>query len=495
MTTHASATRNESGFSLIEVVVAVTLLALVMIGVATTLVSGLSGAQRTKRYHQATQLANEVVENTRDVSYGSLALQTTDIADDPRITVGEFDPDGSGPLVAEPVVSVASGAAVNPHVTTMSVSGETYDVRKYVTWVDQDDQGGAGQDYKRVTVELTWMVGGHTSSYTASTFVDEVRRGLPTPKFMLSPESHTITVTQGQEAVVPFTVHNDGIVDAYDLQMSTPGARPWTVAFYRDANGDELRDAGDPLLSDTNGSGVVDSGIVATGAAVDLLAVWNVASWEGDGAESMVLTARSGADSTVTHTSDVNVTVGTPASDTVLWLHSSPSPPNGHVTSTKPLDMNATVPTGTTLFQYSTDYHPSDSGRFVDKSAASATSNDNRFFVNWVWQVPETTTYSGTATATLWVAPMGFDCTKTPTVKAYLRNKPTSGVHTGTLMGTATATGAPCSWTQITLTFTVDATVNQNRWIELKVFTQESANEGALFAYDTTTYNAGLVLP
>jgi hypothetical protein len=83
-----------------------------------------------------------------------------------------YDPDGSGPLAAEPLVRVAGASPALEHYQNPLLDGATtYEVYRYVTWVDspQDGTGEASNtdgnkdginegthDAKRVTVVVVW---------------------------------------------------------------------------------------------------------------------------------------------------------------------------------------------------------------------------------------------------------------------------------------------------------------------------------------------------
>jgi hypothetical protein len=164
--------------------------------------------------------------------------------------------------------------------------------------------------------------------------------------------------------------------------------------------------------------------------------------------------------------------------------------------------MNATAPTATTLYQYSTDLYTGAPGRSVEKSSANAGQPEAKYMANWVYQASTYTAFSGSAELNVWVAMKDLKCDKTPSFTVYLREKTSSTTDAGTLLATATATSPPpgssepCNFRLLTVTLpTSGADVAAGNWLELKITVNESTGDSALLAYDTTVYAATLRLP
>ncbi len=504
--------RSEEGFSLIEAMAALFVAAIVIGASVATAISGYRAVRSTKFFQQGTALGNEFTELARDLQYDELNMQTSDLTGDTRITgagtcgsvpgTHYFDPDSTGPMTCEAIVNVASGAGIADHQTTEDVGGKTYTVSRYVTWVDADTQGSTGQDYKRVSTVVEWTTPNGTKSFRTSTNVSQARRGLPVPGFTLSPTTLTTkTQTAGQSAVFPHTVVNEGITDAYDIILTgIPGG--WTTAIYADAGTIGTYDAGtDVLLTDTNGSGVVDTGNTATDEVFEFLVVVAIPGGTATGNYNFTVTARSGADSTVTAVSPDRVTVG--VAGLTYYLHNNPTPPTANTTAVSYLTMNSTAPTAATLFRYSTNHHNADSGRYLDKSSISDTQSDNKLMAAWRFQVSAASTYTGAGEVRLWNMVKGFACDKALVVQVYVRHKASNDTTTGTAMASASLNipapggAAPCAYREsvIPLTFT-GTSVAANRWIELKVEVNTTGSgDAGLFAYDTTAFPSRLILP
>ena len=492
---------DEGGFTLIEASVAMLLVALMFTALSAGLMGGLRAVRDARLYQQGTSVGEEAVEAGRDIQYENLVMQTSDLAGDPRIEAGpEFDPDGPGSLVTEPIVAAASGASIVPHITTQTVGNTTFTTSRYVTWVDDTIQGGPAQSYKRLAVIIEWQVGGRTNTYRTSSFIAQARRGLPVPKFVLEPGEQSVEVEPGNIVVFPHTVRNLGIVDTYDLVM--PNSRGWIINFYKDENQNgTFESAVDSLLLDTNSTGTPDTGSVATDEITYFLAVLQLAPSETPGTEEMTLTATSGGNDTVSDTSTNTVDIGTVG--LTLNLHNNPTPPTGNTTAQRHLAMNINPISAATLYQYSTNHYTAQPGRFIDKADASDSESDSRLMANWVYQVPQNTLFNGAVELKLWVAAKDLKCDKSFTIRVFLRTKNSANTNTGTeltpsadLPVQAPGGTEPCNFREVIVPMNLtNVTVATNRYIEVKVTVLGSSDDAALLAYDTTSYPSNLTLP
>lgn len=501
----------EDGFTIIEASIAMLIVAMMFTALSAGLISGLRATRDARLFQQATAMGQEAIEAARDLSYDALVMQTSDLAGDPRIGPGpKFDPDGSGILAAEPVITSSSGGSIVPHITTETVVNTTFTKSRYVTWVDDTIQGGPAQSYKRMVVIIEWPAGNQTNSYVTSSFIALARRGLPVPKFELAPQAQTLQVQPGNAVVFPHTIRNLGIVDTYDLEMTT-NPRNWFVNFYKDGNQNGAFDPiVDSLLLDTNSTGKPDTGSVQTQAISHFLAVFVLSPTETPGPVDMTLKATSGANDSVSRTSKDTVVVGFPG--VTLNLHNKPTPPSGNTTAQSEMAMNLSNVSDIPLYRYSTDLYtyprltePFEAGRYIDRkfpsSSATETEADKRYMANWIYQLPARTTFSGTVEINLWVARAGFDCSGPAHVRAFLRDKkdPTDS-PSDVLLATGNAVMVPsgvttCPFQQITITMALSATVQKDRFLELKITNPNTTGGAILIAYDTTTYRSTVKLP
>jgi type II secretory pathway pseudopilin PulG len=511
----------EDGFSLIEAVAAILIVMIFMAASAASLISGYRAIRQTKYFQQGTALGNRAIEAARDVTYDSLAMLNSDLAGDADImsscppllpSPGNFYDPGGAALDCERIVSAAGNVDITNHIQTVTVEGKVFTIKRYVTWVDNDNQGDIGQDYKRLSVVVEWDDNGTTDSFETSTFVSRARRGLPVPKFELAPAAQTKQVEQGQSVTFAHTIENLGIVDTYDIEMPVPAG--WGVQFYADDEVDGERGVYDPLfdeaLTDTNGSGTPDTGSVATDGVTYFLAVVTVPLTQPNGGVNVPLTATSGVDEEVTAESANRAGVGPVG--IALYLHHNPSPPVGTTTAQNQIPMNITAPTATTLYKYSTNYYnptaPVYPGRYLENVATTPAVNENTAsrMVNWVYQVPASTLFEGNGSIRLWVAARDQRCDRSISLRFYIRRKNAANSNSAgqtTLLSqldaTVPASGgvAPCAFRQVDVPFTLSpgTTIPTNNWIELKVVVNSASADHALLAYDTTTYPSRLLMP
>src|SRR5215211_7537684 len=113
----------EDGMTLVELVVAVTLLALLMLGLGASLGAGLRLIRTDRQRVVAANLVTQQMEQVRSKPFTSLVLGRTE--------------------------------------TTQEVDGIVYDVRQDVEWQDQGSDngpcdGGTTLDYVRVDVSVRW---------------------------------------------------------------------------------------------------------------------------------------------------------------------------------------------------------------------------------------------------------------------------------------------------------------------------------------------------
>lgn len=146
--------RDDSGLSIIEVVLALALFALIMVGVAASAGSGLRLAGRSDNRQQATQVAVQLMESIRTQGFTAVGLKPTTTWDMAAGSpdVGAVDTTTSPPTYDIPLANGAADEVLvmdgtldhkEPPVTLGSRTVQTY---TYVTWAD------ATRSEKRVTI-------------------------------------------------------------------------------------------------------------------------------------------------------------------------------------------------------------------------------------------------------------------------------------------------------------------------------------------------------
>lgn len=171
--------RRQDGFTVIEVLMAVTVFAVAMMVMTAMIAGGLKGVLQSKQRTSATGNANQVLEQARNLAYEDVGL----VAGDPTLTTAAdpaliqqggslfYQTGGTCNGGLEPL-SYATNTAThpyNPHKQTNVQVGSTRLTRfVYVTGVDQDCNGTV--DLKRVTVRTLFA----NPAYAAGAIKNEV---------------------------------------------------------------------------------------------------------------------------------------------------------------------------------------------------------------------------------------------------------------------------------------------------------------------------------
>ncbi len=172
----------EQGFTIIEVMVAVLVVAIALIGTLQAFISSDHGNLATQETQAVSTAAEQALEQLRAMSYSSLALSsfpiqtgtgnpTGDTSGDPEYPdywisgtnlqiPNNFAQIGSGTLatVASVGEALIGGGTINPGPVTVSSDGFTVTIYRYVTWVVDSCLLGSlnlcpgTQDAKRITV-------------------------------------------------------------------------------------------------------------------------------------------------------------------------------------------------------------------------------------------------------------------------------------------------------------------------------------------------------
>lgn len=132
------------------------------------------------------------------------------------------------------------------------------------------------------------------------------------PGVLLSPD-RSGSYNPGDQVVYAFTVQNTGNnSDTVDLTFSSTSG--WTWVIWKDVDGNGIPGTdGDTVLTDTDADGVIDTGILAQGGAVSLLAVTTVPAGISNGSvDTTVITGASSTTTSVTSSVTMTTTVKAP---------------------------------------------------------------------------------------------------------------------------------------------------------------------------------------
>jgi prepilin-type N-terminal cleavage/methylation domain-containing protein len=250
--------RDADGFTLIELVVALTIATIVFSAMAAAGLAGVKASVVARQNQQAVDVLNRLVEESRAETYTSLAMVESDLqVNDDAISSGsdpQFDvPNGIG---AEDIWLDDTGS-INPHVvTTTTADNIDYTTRTYVTVPGDHTLDTAGQpDQKRLTIVVTWEAYGQERERVISTLLTETTRGLPLPRYGVTPTSPTTqTVNPSTTLVWGFQVINRGARDTFNVSASTG-----TWEFFVDSDCDGARAAGEDTALTNTDSALGDS--------------------------------------------------------------------------------------------------------------------------------------------------------------------------------------------------------------------------------------------
>jgi hypothetical protein len=155
----------EEGVTLIEVLVAITLLVTAMMALAQVATSGLLSLRSATDRTTAISLATQSLEAARQVPWQQLALDSATFG----ATCGtNVDVDDAG-TISEPVVCTADGA-LDGGIPFWGADGK-YDLETYTTSIPSFPNA------RRVTTIVSWDEGATVRNYRASTVIAEVDRG------------------------------------------------------------------------------------------------------------------------------------------------------------------------------------------------------------------------------------------------------------------------------------------------------------------------------
>jgi len=181
---------------------------------------------------------------------------------------------------------------------------------------------------------------------------------------------------------------------------------------------------------------------------------------------------------------------------TTWYLHDDPSPPAGDTTAGDPLAMDATTPTGATLYNYDTDCDARP-GRSIDRGTGQVNEDAACRFATWRSEpLAAPRTLDGTATLVVY-ARKQFSGGPNPRLVAFLRIVDPAGPMWTELGGASLAvnTNPKQAWSHRTFTWTLaGVTVPAGAQVEVKIVAT-GGTPNLEIAYDTTGQPSSLTLP
>lgn len=502
----AKRSTDDSGFGLIETVVALLIAGVVFGALATTLIAAVKSSLFSRQNQQAADYMTQALEEMRLLDYGALAINPAGLSSDPRVTtvagVPYLDVNGT------PERIVTADPTGLPAATTLSSATTNYTsftLRRYVTVVPGMDTDLV----RRATVYIAWTGNGTEHQRTTSTVISYGQRGLPLPSFRLEPGLSSVSINPGAEAVHKFTLANQGAPDRWNLGLTGDTT---SFGLYADTNGDGVYTSGSDLaLGDTSSDGLPDTGRIDPGTAVTFFLVFSSSTSTSTGTLTTTLSASSAGQpppasspktavaTTVVTTGAVGPTPGPspttpPASaETVCSATAVTGSTQNQYTLTSyalhnegPADsvtlaqlyMNTAAPSRSVLGQYSTDVAPGITGRQLSMTPAATDAavlalTDATTYVDWAYQFPVAARIQGTAVLRMWVAaPTG----PAPAVqlRAVVYTKAAGGTAPRVPIAAGTVTlGAGCAgFQEVFVTFSdiqPHVSLSANQWMGVRL--------------------------
>jgi type II secretory pathway pseudopilin PulG len=464
---------DESGLGLVEVMVAVLVLTVALTGLAQVMTSAMISVRESRLHQQATAATNRALEEARTISFETLAMRTGHTA----VPGATYDPDGDGPLAAEPVVVAPSGGVVG---TPFHGVADGVTIATYVTGPVVGTTAG-----RRVTVQATWpRARGVTGQLRLSTIVTPLDRGLPAPDFEVNPLERSTEGPPGAQTCHAHTIRNRGFSDRHDLVLpSVPG---YVVRAYEDRNGDGQPDISE-LLTDTTGDGHPNTpASLEPNDITDVLVCYQPTSTGNTDFTDVTVEVRSVYDSSVARTLTHRHVV---RSGVTFFLHDTDNTRNHGRSYPAQLPMSAMPTTQTTLFNYSNNLDATNPGLQLK-------ANDTSFRAQWSHQFPVATTLGGAVEVRWWSAwkdAIGQNKSDPKPMSYRVRLERVSGATTTQVLPNQTVayTHAQAGWVRLDATFTIPTTnFAANDRLELVI--DCGSGEDCHIAYDTVHHPARL---
>lgn len=174
-----AADRRQAGLTLIEMVVALGIVALVLVSAGTAFTAALSSQRFTESHDRAVQVAQDYLQRLLKVPFSRLGVYANDpgyqrvVGGELTVTLGATRPP-SAPVWMAPTFLTSADPTQSNSVTYQN-HGNPFRVQESITWVQDpanglNPAGGGGQPsygYKRITITVSWADQTRTHTVTA----------------------------------------------------------------------------------------------------------------------------------------------------------------------------------------------------------------------------------------------------------------------------------------------------------------------------------------
>lgn len=203
-------TGTEGGFTLVEQLIAMSIMAGVLLSLLAVVGSGAAGVMNGRQRTLGTSLGKQVIERLQGAAYSAVAMNlgSPGLTADSRVT-------GTSPVLSFEGEQLVGGGS-DPYKTVTTVSGTTYTVSTFVTAVTP----ASGLPYRRITVFVEWPA---TPAGTTRTLrFSSLTYPLDYTSFPAASGSAEVT---GATASVTGSFNSDQFSDVH---MDAPGSRATT---------------------------------------------------------------------------------------------------------------------------------------------------------------------------------------------------------------------------------------------------------------------------
>jgi type II secretory pathway pseudopilin PulG len=267
--------------TLIELVVAITVLSIVMTGLAASIGFSLKAVQLARARQVAEAAANKRLEELRDVDYPQLAMDSMPVynadPDNPDHWVSGSSYDYTGDGDFEPMIVETSPAGPVAHIESpVVVGGTVVDVYQFVTWVDDPSIAGT-ENLRRVTVVVEYH---NVAVPGTSRILRESMVFTPGTITLPSSASSTTTTTSSPSATTTTTTPSS-TCGSFGVSGGGGGSQVGYTATTTVTVLMDLDDCGSPLLVNFSNDGT-DWGPDITYDSADPTVAWTLTGGEGE---------------------------------------------------------------------------------------------------------------------------------------------------------------------------------------------------------------------
>ncbi|NNF70388.1 MAG: type II secretion system protein [Acidimicrobiia bacterium] len=156
--------RSDDGFSLMESVMAMVVVVILFVAIATSLQVSMNHQRMVRLQQQGTSLMMQELEVARDTDWNQLVNSTSPPVSDYTDGGGKLNGDFFG-LPTDEKFEVGSGDIVPYDVAYETYDGADFDVRRFIT--------DAGDDLRRVVIVVEWDFRGELQHFYGTTLVTE----------------------------------------------------------------------------------------------------------------------------------------------------------------------------------------------------------------------------------------------------------------------------------------------------------------------------------